>query len=228
MTNPRKTVRLLISFTVLVFVGLITIGYFIHSRQFPDAILINTTGQPTIGYPSAKVRVVVFEEPKCSSCRNYNNKVFPQIKREFIETNKILYTVVTVSFLPSSLPAADALLCVYHQDPKHPNPELFFAYLDFIYRNQPPEHEDWVTDDKLIEMAHQASPAIQLRQLRVCADKQTYRSQVAKNTEYGRRIMNGRIITPTLYVDGVEVKDLSHANVSKMIRRALVAKGVSS
>jgi len=224
MTSPFKVSRLLVSITIGIFIVVIAIGYIVSVRQASEAITINTEGQPTIGDPNAKVRVVVFEEPKCFNCKQFNNSIFPKIKRDFIDTDQVLYTVITVSFLPSSLPAADALLCVYHQGAK-PNPDLFFSYLDFIYQNQPPEKEDWATDDKLIEMAHLANPGIQLRQLRVCTDAQTHREQIVRNTEYGRRIMHGHITTPTLYVDGVLIPKLTYAKVSKAIRRALSAKG---
>lgn len=225
--GSSKFIKFLISITIIIFVGFVTVGLVFKDEAQESAISIETSGQPTVGYPSAKVHVVVFEEPKCSLCKTYNNKIFPEIKKEFIDTNKVLYTVIPVSFLPSSLPAADALLCVYYQDPKYPNPDLFFTFLDYLYQNQPPEHEDWATEDKLIEMASQASQAIHLRQLRSCTDQQSHRNIIVENTEYGRKLMGGRIMTPTVYVDGLEVKKLTKKNIKKQISKALEAKGVA-
>ena len=91
------------SLVVTTFIVLIIAAGLIHyigKKELPPAITLDTTGQPTIGYPKAKVHVVVFEEPKCSNCRDYSREIYPSIKKNFIDTNKITYTVIPVSFLP--------------------------------------------------------------------------------------------------------------------------------
>lgn len=217
--------KALILITGLVFI-LIGGGVFYYQKTtLPKGIPIETKGQPTLGYPKATIQIVVFEEPKCSDCKRYNTRVFPKIKRDFIEDNTVLYTVIPVSFLPGSLPAAKALLCVYNQNPKLPNSDLFFTYMDYIYDHQPPEHTDWVNDNKLIKMAEKASPAIHLKDLRKCLQAQAYRDQIAKNTEYARAIMGGRVVTPTLYVDGIKADDTSFTTVKKLISKVKKHKG---
>lgn len=191
----------------------------------PPAIQIETNGHPTTGYPKAPIHVVVFEEPKCPDCKIYNNTVLPKIREEFIQTNKIMYTVIPVSFLPHSMPAAVAWLCVYNQEAEYPNQDLFFTYLDYMYAHQPPEHIDWATDDTLIYFALQSSPAIDINSLKNCVDKEGHRIQVQKNTQYGSQIMDGHLSTPTVYVDGIRLEDVSYSNMSDLIKRVLRAKG---
>src|SRR5262245_26924290 len=127
--------RALFWITCVILCAVSSITYFTRT-QLPPSIILNTTGQPTIGYAKARVHVVVFEEPKCSHCREFNNNIFPTIKKDFIDTNKIRYTVIPVSFLPGSMPAAIATLCVYHENALYPNDELFFKYFDYIYKHQ--------------------------------------------------------------------------------------------
>lgn len=221
----NKPPRILVWVTLVVLAVVVGLSLCFNKSQLPDAIQLTTKGQPTIGYPKAKVHVVVFEEPKCSNCKDFTEQIFPKLKEEFIDTNKIRFTVIPVSFLPNSMPAAIALLCVYYADPLYPNNDLFFTYLDYIYTHQPDEHIDWTTTDKLVEFAKATSPAINLQKLGKCINLQTYRIKIEKNTEYGKSIMEGRIATPTVYVNGIEVKDLSYDGISALIKEVLEHEG---
>lgn len=186
---------------------------------------INISGQPTMGYPKAKVEVVAFLEPKCPDSKRYNNQVYPKFEETFINTNKVRYTVIPVSFLPHSMPAAIALLCVYNQDSQYPNNDLFFAYLNYIYQNQPPERENWATIETLQKFAKATSPAIRLDHLKECVANETYRIQIEKNTAYGNQLMQGHLSTPTIFVDGIKVENkdetIDWANLKTAIEQAL-------
>lgn len=221
-----KTPKILVLTTSLILFLMSLIVVQAHQEELPSAIEITTEGQPTLGYKKAPVHVVIFEEPKCPDCKNYNNTVFPSIKKEFIDTNKIVYTVIPVSFLSNSMPAAIALLCVYHQDAEYPNRDLFFTYLDYMYRHQPPEDTDWATDSTLKKFAKAASPAISLEELSNCIDKQGHRIQIEKNTQYGSKLMTDGLGTPTIYVDGIKLEEETYSHVSKVIKSALRRKGV--
>lgn len=223
--NRVEPPRTLVLWSLVVMIALVTSTFLIGKTDLPPAIEINTEGQPTIGYPNALVHVVVFEEPKCPECKRYNNLIYPTLKRDFIETNKVKYTVITVSFIPDSMPAAVALLCAYHKEKLYPNSELFFTFLDYMYAHQPKESLNWATIENLQEMAQKASPAINLDKLKNCVEHEAYRVQIAKNTDYGATIMNGRLSTPSMYVDGIRVEEMSHDSISELIKKALKQKG---
>jgi len=190
----------------------------------PKPIAIDTTHQPTIGYPKAKVHIVVIEEPKCSDCKRYNNTIFPVIKKNYIDTNKVLYTVIPVSFLPHSMPAAIALLCVYHQDAS-PNNDLFFTYLDYIYKHEPPEHTDWASAQSLTALAQKASPSIKLPKLTPCINKERYFNIIRANTTYAKKLLGGTIQTPSIFVNGHRLTQLTLKNMEKLIHEVLLSVG---
>lgn len=223
MVKPPKILFWISLFCVLILAGLV---YSFSRTQLPPSIEINTQGQPTIGYTKAPVHVVVFEEPKCSNCRDYHKEIYPTIKREFIDTNKIRYTVVPVSFLPGSMPAAIALLCVYYENREYPNDAMFFKYFDYIYDHQPEEKTDWATPEKLVEFAKATSPAIKGKKLKSCIEMETYRVQIEKNTAYGQKIMGGLISTPTVYVNGIMAQEVSVDAIRDLINEVLASKGV--
>jgi protein-disulfide isomerase len=192
-----------------------------------SALTIDTTNQPTLGSPDAPVHVVAFLEPKCPDSKKYSNTSFSKLKSDFIDTNKVSYTVITASFLSQSMPAAIALLCVYNQEPNPPRTKLFFEYLDYIYKHQPPERENWATIETLQKFAAKANPAINPTLLKNCIENGHYKSQIEKNTTYGDSLM-GRISTPTIYVNGVKVENkdetIDYDTLKNAIEEALKQK----
>ena len=129
----------LVLFTLLALACFSILGLIFFGSPPKKVYTVKTQGQPTVGFSGAPVHIVAFEEPKCSTCTQYNNDIFPMIKKDYIDTHKVLYTVIPVSFLPNSMPAAMALLCVYHQDNSFGSAGLFFTLLDYMYAHQPPE-----------------------------------------------------------------------------------------
>jgi protein-disulfide isomerase len=196
-------------------------------NNLPEGVEMHVETQPTIGFTKAKVNVVVFEEPKCVNCKEFTTDIFPKIKEHYIDTGKITFTVVPVSFLPNSMPAAIALLCVYYADPLYPNPELFFKYLHYIYHNFPGEGEDWATPDRLTKMAAETSPAINISSLNKCIEMENYRIQIRKNTEYGKKLLGGTISTPSVFVNGILVESITYDHISHIIDEVLEREGVS-
>jgi protein-disulfide isomerase len=198
-----------------------------NQDDLPEGVEIHIENQPTIGFSKAKVNVVLFEEPKCVNCKEFTTDIFPKIKEHYIDTGKVTFTVIPVSFLPNSMPAAIALLCVYNADPLYPNPDLFFKFLHYIYHNFPGEGTDWATPDNLTKMAAQTSPAINISALNKCIEMETYRIQIRKNTEYGKQLLGGVISTPTVFVNGIEVKELTYEHIAHIINEILEREGVS-
>lgn len=222
MIKPQKK---LVIFTSLFFILVSTCVLIWNKSHLPEGIAINTKGQPTIGHPKASVHLVLFEEPKCISCKEYSNTIFPKIKEAYIDTNKAKYTVMLVSFLPNSMPAAEALFSVYYSDPLYPNDDLFFTYLDYLYQNQPPESTNWATSEKLIEFAKKASPAINLNRVKTCIEKEIHRTKIEKNTAYGTHLMGGTLTTPTLYVNGIKVESLTFDEIKSLVDEVLENTG---
>ena len=103
---------------------------------------------------------------------------------------------------------------------------MYFKYLDYLFAHQPNEHTDWATADKLGDFAKETSPAIKVDQLKKCVEMETYRVQIEKNTTYGKAVMGGVISTPTVFVNGIEVKELSVEAISRIIKQCLEHEGV--
>lgn len=219
MSNGEKFPKSLFVFLSIVTVWLLGLTFFVAKPYLPTPapapIAFNKTGQPMLGNPNASVEVVVFDEPKCPFCKILHENIFSKLKENYIDTNKINYTIYTVSFLPNSMPAAKALMCAYHQGGKE-NPELFYDYLSYMFANQPEESTDWATTDTLLEMAKKANSKIDQEKLRACLQTTQYDEIVKKNTAYGMEVMQP-FATPALFINGVHIPPASYEEISKYI-----------
>lgn len=210
-----KPPRILILITLLIFVG--GAYYFFRAEDVPQKppVHIEQKQQPFMGSETAPVSITLFEEPKCPDCRYFEKNLLPILKRDYIDQGKVKFTTIIVSFLPDSMPLANALYCVYEQNPEEPNSPLFYQFLHNIYEEQPTAHQN------LMEIAKETSNHIDLTKLTKCDAKMAFKKQIKSNTNYARKVMNGRLVTPALFVNGVRVDDLTYAHIQKQIEEGL-------
>lgn len=215
------TQRLILIGTGILMV-LFVVGNFVMYHMEPTSnYSLNTFNQPTIGNKNSKTEVVVFEEPKCSNCKDYNNNVFPRILKDYIDTNKIKYVVIPVSFKEGSMPATEALLCTYYQDEKNPNSKLFFKFLDYLYENQLPEKINWASDENILKMAEKADSSINLDKIKKCMERQVYFTRIKQNTAEAERVTSKNPTLPAIFVNGVRVDLSKPDNVFEAIDNAI-------
>jgi protein-disulfide isomerase len=203
--------KIIILFVVLVALAL-TLGMVAGKyRTSKPAVNIDTTDQPTMGNPNAKVHIVIFEDLKCISCRNFNNTVLPNIKKEYIDKGIAKYTVINLAFIQGSLPAANAARCLYKE-----NPEWFFAFVNNIYLNQPPEREDWATIPRLVQFAN-VIPDLDTEKFSHCIYESPYTDFILNNFKIAQNLQGATVSTPAVYVNGRLVESPNFSNVKKAI-----------
>lgn len=92
----------------------------------------------------------------------------------YIDQGKVAFYFMNLSFIgPDSYTAALAAQSVYHQDN-----ELFWTYLDTIFKNQGDEQEEWATADFLVNVAKQENLSIDYDLLKKDIEEMTYKSEV--------------------------------------------------
>ncbi len=210
--NKSIIQKSLVAIVVLVLAGL-ALAFLpkSHAKQSP-AVQIDTTDQPTQGNPNAKIQIVVFEDLKCIACKNFNNTVVPIIKQQYIKTGVAKYTVINLAFIPGSLPAANAARCLYKQ-----NPDWFFAFVDNIYQNQPPENEDWATIPRLMQFAS-IIPGVDKDQLSQCIYDGPYTDFIQNNFKIAASLQGTSVATPAVYVNGRYIDPPTVGNLQKAIK----------
>ncbi|MEG0037370.1 MAG: thioredoxin domain-containing protein [Victivallaceae bacterium] len=169
----------------------------------------------TIGNLNSKINVTVFEEPSCDNCLKFSDDVFPRIKKRFIDTNLISYTFIPLSFLFDSEPAVLASLCVLYSNPSVPNTKLFMKYFYNLLSTEKTEGQAWVTDEILIKCASDLE--IDFSELISCVNSKKYLSQLKANNAYGERLMGNNLATPTVFINGRMIEDISFDEISRVI-----------
>lgn len=215
MITPARIKTLMIAIILAVIAGVI---FLIISPTrpkiiLPAAVAIDTTNQPVLGNPNAKIHIVAFEDLKCANCMRYNETLFPSINTNYIKTGKANYTMINLAFIQGSLPAANAARCIYTQ-----NHSAFFDYVNYIYAHQPPEDQDWATIPNLMLFATHLS-GINADTLAHCLVTMPYVQLFMDNLTLATKVMGNNVSTPAVYINGIKVDPLTWAHAQQIIHQ---------
>ena len=84
----------------------------------------------SMGDPNAKVSVTEFASASCPHCARFNNDVFPEFKKKYIDTGKVHYTFREFLTPPVQVAAAGFLLA------RCAGKDKYFPVLDAVFRSQ--------------------------------------------------------------------------------------------
>jgi protein-disulfide isomerase len=195
----RKKKMRLVMLTVIAVIAVAAIVLaIIQANQPKKGFPFDYASQPTIGQANAPIKMVEFGDFKCPVCKNFADNIYPQLKKDFIDTGKVQLSFINFSFIKGSTPAAIAAEAVYHQ-----NKEAFWPYYDAIYKNQQDENVDWATSDFLTNLAKTGKLPIDYDLLKKDIDGQVYAKDVAADNNIATRTKIGG--TPAIFINGFEI-----------------------
>lgn len=205
------------TFTILLIVSLMSLGLGIYNNyQISNGVSVNNNvvngkkvlplkdlvknidkASQTMGNADAKVVLVAFEDFQCPYCKKFHDDTFPQLKKEYIDTGKVLFIHQDLSFLGiESNSAAEAAQCAGDQG-------KFWEYRDELYKNQVQTHNAGnFSDENLGKLARNID--INMVQFSECYDGRKYKDLVSKTTVFADKY--GISSTPTFVVNGVMIK----------------------
>ncbi|EPP31597.1 thioredoxin domain-containing protein [Chlamydia psittaci] len=219
--NKKILVIVTSAFFVLCF------GLMIYKKQtiLPPKAHIPTNAKhfPTLGNRYAPINITVFEEPSCLACAEFSTEVFPLLKKNYIDTGEVSFTLIPVCFIRGSMPAAQALLCVYHHDPYEPDIEAYMEYFHRLLIHPKEEGKHWATPQVLTKLTENlkthSGRSINPRGLMQCIDSQRYEEQIKKNNIYGSQVLGGQLATPTAVVGDYLIEDPTFEELERVIRQ---------
>ena len=166
-----------------------------------------------LGPKDAPVTITEYASMTCPHCAAFNEKVFPQIKSEYIDTNKIRY--VFREFPLDIKAAAGSMLarCIAKDDaPK------YFAVIDLLFKQQ----NDWVmknTAETLTRIGKQAG--LTQQQVEDCLKDQALLDKIAADQKFAAEVLKVSS-TPTFFINGEMIKgEQSFEEFSKRINSML-------
>lgn len=175
--------------------------------------------QPTIGDPDAAVSIVEFGDYKCPSCKVWGENIYPQLEKEYIQTGKAKFSYINVLFHgQESILASLASESVFKQDP-----EAFWSFHKGIFDAQPvsQKHDDqWVTAEKLIEIAEAHAPNIDMKQF----EDDITTGGTMEEVKIDEQLVNELNIpfTPTIIINGVMLEDpFNYEAIVSLIEKGL-------
>jgi len=166
-----------------------------------------------LGPKDAPVTITEYASMTCPHCAAFNEKVFPQIKSEYIDTNKIRY--VFREFPLDIKAAAGSMLarCIARDDSGK-----YFAVIDMLFRQQ----NDWVlknTTDTLTRIGKQAGLSQQA--VEDCLKDQALLDKIVADQKYASDVLKVDS-TPTFFINGDKIKgDTSFDVFDKRIKSLL-------
>ena len=157
--------------------------------------IVLTPMDHTLGSPKAAIQFVEYAAPSCPHCAHWNEEVFSQLKRTYIDTGKVHY-VFRVFALSSLDVAVEAMArCL-------PS-ESYFQFIDMMFRNQ----DKWDPDGNNIPDVHAALinmgriAGMSAEQVDTCISNQDELKKIAAIGEHANKAygING---TPSFIIDG--------------------------
>lgn len=159
-----------------------------------------TSYDSTQGSPKAPLLVVEYGAPTCPVCARFDSTVFPEFKKNWIDTGKAYYVFRMYPLSAVDVAAENIARCLPH--------DQYFAFIDLLYRNQ----AKWDPDGNTIPDVHGA--LIQMAQLGglsaekadACMQDQAAQKRVADSAADAEK--NYMIDhTPTIFANGHAVDD---------------------
>ena len=156
-----------------------------------------------LGDPNAPVKVVAYEDFRCSACLVYTQNIEPALIQDYVETGKVYYSyavyiVIDQDGTDASYRAANAALCASEQN-------RFWDYHDTLYANQLSESASLFTDDRLVKMAQNLG--LDMTAFNRCFQARKYAGDIQKDEAQGQSLnITG---TPSIFVNGTLVPNSS-------------------
>jgi protein-disulfide isomerase len=101
----------------------------------------------TLGKPSAPVSLIIYEDPQCPFCRNWNVQTLPTVLDQFVRTGKIKLVYRGVVIIgPDSVRGLRAVYAAEKQS-------KLWNLVDALYAHQGVENSGWITNRVILAAA---------------------------------------------------------------------------
>ena len=190
---------------ILIFIFLVNIS--LQNNSYASEILPIKEGDN-----SSKIKLIIYESLTCSHCANFHNEVYPELKKEFIDTG-----LASIEFrnFPLDLAALNASKLAHCKN--NGSSEL----LHFLYKNQ----TRWIKGNNIIDLNNNLKKI--MNESSIALDFES----CINNKKIEDFILEERIdgskkysidSTPTLIINGEKFdKKLNFKNLEKILKKMI-------
>lgn len=225
MKNKKKSSKNLVIFTILIvslMVVLVLLNQNSQKSKSTEGVFDKapaTENQPTLGDKNSKVSIVEFGDFKCPSCKAWGENIMPQLSKDFIDSQKASFSYVNVLFHgEESMTGALAAEAILLQDP-----EAYWTFHHELFNAQPEteRHDElWLTPEKVLELAKEHTPNINLQKLEEDMGSKEIKDKVSADDQLVREFNVQQ--TPTIMINNVMVSNpFDYEEISAIINAEL-------
>ena len=176
-----------------------------------------TAEDHTLGNKNAKVVLIEYAAPVCPHCAHFNEALFPDIKKKYIDTGKVFYVFRVFPIRQGDGPAQKLALCL--------PADKYLPFIALLFRNQPKgdadEYPGADLHGGLLLMARMAGMSTEQADQCMTSTAQEERiNRVASEGESRYAIT----ATPTFIINGVPQHDMPLEDLSKALDKALAGQ----
>ncbi|MBC10700.1 MAG: disulfide bond formation protein DsbA [Rickettsiales bacterium] len=152
---------------------------------------IEALQEKKMGEASAKIEMLEFASLTCGHCAKFHNEVFPKIKKEYIDTGKILFTYKDFPLDKFALKASVIARCSGN--------DKFFSFLKVLYNKQ----KDWTrTQDPFKSLLKIAKlGGLKNDEIKVCVGNKSIEDGILKQRLSSSKKFDIKA-TPTIFFNG--------------------------
>jgi protein-disulfide isomerase len=172
-------------------------------------------GDMTMGDPNAPVKMIEYASATCPHCARFNNDVFPEFKKKYIDTGKVHYTFREMLTEPKSVAAAAFLMA------RCAGKDKYFPAVDAVFRNQ---QEMFTTSDpRTVLLRIAQSMGMTEQRFEACVSDEKAFKDLNERIEKTAGDING---TPAFVLNGRKVKEgeMTMAELDAAVAEASKAK----
>jgi len=176
-------------------------------------------GQPVLGEKSAPVKIVEFGDYKCPYCKNFNDTLFPNIEKDFIDTGKASFYFMNYSFINvDSIRSAKFAETVFNELGN----ETFWKFHELLYDKQPDdpkaEQMDIYTEaflkDTLSEIVSEAEVKRVVNAFNNDQSKEAWEKDMSAANKLSITS------TPSIFINGVKFEGNTYNDFKKRVDEA--------
>ncbi len=151
----------------------------------------------SLGDPNAPVKIDVYVDFQCPSCKNFSEDVEPKIFDQLVASGDVFYTFRHFPFLDDNVvgkesdQAANASMCAMDQD-------RFWDYHAILFANWNGENQNAFSDKRLVAFAE--SLGLDMNTFNNCFEANNFKADIDADLAAGR--MKGVQGTPSVFVNG--------------------------
>jgi protein-disulfide isomerase len=149
-----------------------------------------------LGNPKAKVTVIEYASASCPHCAHFNNDIFPEFKKTYIDTGKVRY--VFREMLTEPVPFAGAAFLIA----RCAGPDKYFAVLDTVFHEQDAIYQSGELAGGLLKIA--SDYGLSKDQVKACTSDE--KAVQALNERIARADHDGVNSTPTFMIGDTRIE----------------------